>query len=255
MQITVLGCSGGIGDGRRTTSIMIDDDILIDCGTGVGDLSLEAMARIRHLLITHTHLDHIACLPLLVDTLFSRLQSRPLVIHARADCMHIIHDHIFNWQIWPDFFELPERERPVVQFDAMVPDIPLHLDGRRIDMLPVAHSVPAVGYRVERDGVAFAFSGDTTSNDVFWDALNAHDALDLLFVECAFPDRDQALGQRAGHYCPSLLAKDLAKLRHAPRVGITHLKPGEEDGVFEALEAQVTGRDLLRLCSGDIFTI
>lgn len=255
MQITVLGCSGGIGAGRRTTCIMIDDDILIDCGTGVADLSLEAMGRISHLLITHTHLDHIACLPLLVDTLFSRLKSRPLVIHARADCMHIIHDHIFNWQIWPDFFELPERERPVVQFNAMEPDVPVQLGGRRIDMLPVAHSVPAAGYRIERDGVAFAFSGDTTSNDVFWDALNAHENLDLLFVECAYPDRDRSLGQQAGHYCPSLLAHDLAKLRHAPRVGITHLKPGEEDEVFLALQAKIPERQLLRLCSGDVFTI
>ena len=41
MKLRVLGCSGGIG-GRhlRTTSLLVDNDILIDAGTGVGDVSL-----------------------------------------------------------------------------------------------------------------------------------------------------------------------------------------------------------------------
>ncbi|ANB02316.1 3',5'-cyclic-nucleotide phosphodiesterase [Ectothiorhodospira sp. BSL-9] len=255
MEIKVLGCSGGIGAGRRTSALLVDDDILIDCGTGVADLSLETMARLRHVFITHTHLDHIACLPLLVDTLFSRLQSRPLVIHTRSDCMRIIHHHIFNWQIWPDFFELPERERPVVRFQEMDATRPLDIDGRRVHMLPATHTVPAVGYRVEDDRGAFAFTGDTTSNDDLWAALNDHASLDLLMVECAFPEAERDLGRRAGHYCPSLLAEDLVKLRHQPRVGISHLKPGAESETFEDLQRRLPERDLVRLGSGDVFKI
>ena len=99
MQLRILGCSGGIGGERHTTSILVDDDVLIDCGTGVGILQLEEMRKLRHVFLTHTHLDHIASLPLLVDTLFSDLVDRPLVIHAMEESMEIIKSHIFNWQI------------------------------------------------------------------------------------------------------------------------------------------------------------
>ena len=52
MQIRVLGCSGSIAAGSRTTSFLLDDDVLIDAGTGVGDLTLEEMVRIDHILVS-----------------------------------------------------------------------------------------------------------------------------------------------------------------------------------------------------------
>jgi len=68
IKLKILGCSGGIGgEHLRTTSLLVDDDVLIDAGTGVGDLSIAEMARIDHVFLTHTHLDHIACLPLMID--------------------------------------------------------------------------------------------------------------------------------------------------------------------------------------------
>ncbi|MDH3590198.1 MAG: MBL fold metallo-hydrolase, partial [Gammaproteobacteria bacterium] len=82
MRVRVLGCSGGIGQGLRTTSILIDDDILIDAGTGVGDLCLDALSRIRHVFITHSHLDHIVSLPMLIDYNFKRLLTDPLRVYA-----------------------------------------------------------------------------------------------------------------------------------------------------------------------------
>jgi ribonuclease BN (tRNA processing enzyme) len=69
MKVRVLGCSGGIGGYHlRTTSMLVDHDILIDAGTGVADLSLAELALIDHVFLTHSHLDHIASLPLLIDS-------------------------------------------------------------------------------------------------------------------------------------------------------------------------------------------
>ena len=255
MRLKVLGCSGGIGDGLRTTSLLIDDDILIDCGTGVGDLSLEEQARLRHVFITHTHLDHIAALPLLIDTLFDQLQGRPLTIHALPESIEILKQHIFNWQIWPDFFELPDREHPVVRFEPMSPGEPVTIGGRTLEMVPVNHAVPAVAYCVRADSCVFAFSGDTTTNDSLWEALNAYERLDLLVVECAFANHDRELSELAKHYCPETLIADLAKLRHRPRTCITHLKPGDEDMIFGELEAGMPDRELQRLRSGDVFQL
>ena len=46
MQIRILGCSGGIGPGLRTTSLLVDGTLLIDAGTGVGDLPAAELAAI-----------------------------------------------------------------------------------------------------------------------------------------------------------------------------------------------------------------
>lgn len=255
MRLKVLGCSGGIGGGLRTTSLLLDEDILIDCGTGVGDLSLEEMARLRHIFITHTHLDHIAALPLLVDTIFGHLQGHPLVIHATAASMAIVKRHIFNWEIWPDFFELPERDRPVVQFREMAPGAPVEVAGRRLSMVPVNHAVPAVGYIISDGRATVGFSGDTTTNDALWEALNAQARLDLLVVECAFANHQRELADSAKHYCPQTLAEDLAKLRHRPPLYITHLKPGDEAVIFEQLREALRDYPVHRLTGGEVFEL
>jgi ribonuclease BN (tRNA processing enzyme) len=235
MQLRVLGCSGGIGGSLRTTSFLVDEDILIDCGTGVGDLSLAEMRELKHIFITHTHLDHIADLPLLVDTLFGDLQERPLIIHAQQESMDIIKSHIFNWQIWPDFFELPNKNRPSIEFQAMEIGERLEIEGRVFEMIEVNHTVPAVGYRVSCETGSFAFSGDTTTNNTLWEALNAHDDLDMLIVECAFSNAERELCEAARHYCPESLLADLGKLRHKSNIFVTHLKPGGEEQICNEL--------------------
>ena len=80
MKLRVLGCSGGIGGDAQTTAMLLDDDILIDAGTGVGNLSMEEMVKIDHIFLTHAHLDHVAFIPFLVDTV-GYLRTRPIIIH------------------------------------------------------------------------------------------------------------------------------------------------------------------------------
>lgn len=107
MKLRVLGCSGGIGGELRTTAFLVDDDLLIDGGTGVATLSLSALTKIDHVFITHCHLDHIACIPLMVDSV-ARLRDKPVVIYSSEAGISILRGHIFNWEIWPDFYAHPE---------------------------------------------------------------------------------------------------------------------------------------------------
>jgi len=230
MKIRILGCSGGIGGALRTTSLLINDDILIDAGTGIGNLSLDEMAKIRHIFITHTHLDHIACLPLMVDSIFDQIKQ-PVVIHAQTVSIEALKKNIFNWAIWPNFAELPTMEAPVIRYQPLEPGETIHIEGLNFEAIPVNHIVPTVAYRVSDDHSVFAYSADTTTNDTLWDALNKHSQLDLLLVEIAFGNEQEELCTRARHYCPSLLAADLKKLQLKPRVCITHNKPGEEDTI------------------------
>ncbi len=254
MDIRVLGCSGGICEGVHTTSFQIDQDILIDGGTGLGQLTLDEMAGLRHIFLTHSHLDHVAGLPMLVDSIFERIRE-PLVLHARAETIEAIKENIFNWVIWPDFSKLPTEDHPVIRYEVIEPGQRVDIGGRRIEAIAVNHVVPCVGYRIEANGKVFAFSGDTTTNDHFWDVLNRYSRLDMLFVECAFPDREMQLSRLAYHYCPQLLADDLAKLRHRPPLYISHLKPGMEEEIFRECEEAVSGFEIHRLFGGDRFQL
>jgi len=252
MKIRILGCSGGIGGTLRTTSLLIDDDILIDAGTGISSLTLDEMSRIRHIFITHTHLDHIACLPLMVDSIFDHI-SKPIVIHGQQLSIDALKNNIFNWAIWPNFAELPTMQSPVIRYQPFQPGETCTIAGRTFESIPVNHIVPTVAYRVSTNNTAIAYSGDTTTNDTLWEALNAHDRLDLLLIEVAFGNHLEALCERARHYSPNLLARDLKKLRHQPPICITHNKPGEESIISEECRAAITDRPLTFLHGDEVY--
>ncbi len=254
MKLRVLGSSGGIGGSLRTTSYLIDDDILIDAGTGVGELTLDEMKNIRHVFLTHTHLDHIACLPLMVDSMFPTIKE-PIVIHAQAVTIAVLKEHIFNWHVWPDFSTLPSDINPVMLYEILEPGEICQIDERKFEMIAVNHIVPTVGYRIETPGGVLAFSGDTTTNDNFWERLNAHDRLDHLIVEAAFVNELEELSLKSRHYCPRLLADDLKKLNHQPIVYLTHNKPAVESKILVQCQADIPDRELLRLTGGMVIEI
>ena len=160
MKVRVWGCSGAIAKECRTTSFLIDTDVLIDAGTGVGDLTLEEMRGIDHVFLTHSHLDHIAALPLMVDAIASQ-RTASLQIHALAGTIAALKTHIFNDVIWPDFTQLPTPHAPFICFQEIQIGQTLQLGNKRIEVLPAIHTVPAVGYAVSVEDACWVFTGDT----------------------------------------------------------------------------------------------
>ncbi len=254
MRVKILGCSGGIGGHLRTTCFQIDDDILIDAGTGLGEMPLNEMSGIRHIFLTHSHMDHITGLPLLADSMFG-INDEPIVIHAQEKTIKALKAHIFNWVIWPDFSELPNKDKPCIRFEIFNPGEKLTIRNRTFEMIPVNHAVPGVGYCVENSKGIVAFSGDTATNDTLWAALNKYEKLDILFVESAFSNKEIEISKLAKHYCPSTLGEDIKKLNHKPEVWLTHFKPGEEDLIFkECLEA-IPDLNVHRLTGDEVFKL
>lgn len=253
MKVRILGCSGGIGGKHlRTTSMLVDDDILIDAGTGVGELDIDALARIDHVFITHSHLDHIAYLPLILDAV-GDLRTEPLTMYATPSTRDIIKTHIFNWSIWPDFSAIPNPENPYLRFRTIQPGEQLSLAGRRITALPATHTVPAVGYLLDSGNASLAFSGDTTVNDDFWQELNKLPDLRYLIIETAFPNNERQLATLSRHLCPDMLAGELKKLRHAPEVFITHLKPGRIEMTMQEIQESAAERAPRMLQNNQVF--
>ena len=237
MRLRVLGCSGGIG-GRhlRTTSFLVDNDILLDAGSGVGDLSLAELTRIDHVFITHSHLDHVTSIPFLVDTV-GGMRARPITVHATAPTIEILRNHLFNWSIWPDFTEIPSAEAPFMRYEEVELGRTVNVDGRAFTPIPAVHTVPAIGYHLDSGQGSLVFTGDTGPNDELWKVVNRISNLKVLIIETAFSNKERQLAEVSKHLCPSMLADELAKLERRPEVWITHLKPGEIELTMEEVEA------------------
>lgn len=255
MKLRVLGCSGGIGLGLNTTSLLLDDSVLIDCGTGLGDLSLEEMSKLQHVFITHSHLDHIALLPMLLDTIYDHLVERPLTLHCKQETFDILAKHIFNWDVWPNFFELPNKETPVIVYESMQPGDCIEFQDKIIKMAEVNHVVPASAYIINNGQASLAFSGDTFINDSLWEALNEEARVDAIIVECGFTNEDANIGRDAKHYYPNALAADLTKLKHRPKLYISHLQPGKEEEIIQQLKSAIADFEVYQLSSGDIISL
>lgn len=253
MKLRVLGCSGGIGGNLRTTSLLLDHDVLIDAGTGVSDLSLAEMCVIDHVFVTHSHLDHIACLPLLVDSV-GFMRDRPLVIHATEETLVTLRQHVFNWEIWPDFSEIPSLHQPLLRFDRIALGETIELGGgRKITPLPANHVVPSVGFQVDSGKASLVFSGDTTSCDALWERVNKIPNLAYVIMETAFSNAEKELAVLSKHLCPILLDEELRKLKRDAEIFIAHLKPGEAELTMQEIGESVHGFKPRMLQNGHVF--
>jgi len=230
MQIRILGCSGGACAGLRTTALLVDDGVLIDCGTGVGDLTLQEMARVRHVFLTHAHLDHVLFLPLLSDTALG-LRDGPIIVHALEETIAALRQHMFNGALWPDYSRLPTPDAAWIRFQALRRDECVDMGCCRITALPARHSIPAVGYLIDSGHGSFAFSGDTTYCEEFWNKLNVVSNLKYLMVETTMRDEDAALAERSRHTTPELLARGMRQLTQDAQLLVTHIEPDKVDEV------------------------
>lgn len=254
MQIRILGCSGGACADLRTTALLIDDSVLVDCGTGVGDLTLEEMAGIRQVFLTHSHLDHVLFLPLLSDAALA-LRDGPLTVHALPETLAALKAHLFNGILWPDYTALPTTEAPYIRLQPLVPATATALGNGRITALPALHTVPAVGYLIDSGEASLAFSGDTTYCEAFWDTLDGIENLAYVMIETTMRDEDHAIAERSRHTTPALLAQGLARLQQPVQVLITHIEPDKVDAVRAEVMAIAGTCKPHFLSRGEIFAL
>ena len=237
MRLRVLGCSGGIG-GRhlRTTSFLVDSDILIDAGTGVGDLTLAELSQIDHIFITHSHLDHVASIPFLVDTV-GGMRAKPITVYATRATIEILKNHLFNWAIWPDFTEIPTPEAPFLRYQEIEVGQPLSARRAR-DHAAARRATPCRRSAITSTAAqaSLVFTGDTGPNDALWRVVNRIGNLKYLIIETAFSNKERHLAEISRHLCPTTLAEELAKLERNAEIYITHLKPGEIEPTMLEIE-------------------
>lgn len=248
----VLGCSGGISKDLRTTSFLLNDNILIDAGTGVGDLTIDELKKIEYLFLTHSHLDHICSLPFILDAV-SVNRPKPLLVFGIEHTIEALKTHIFNNIIWPDFTKIPSPEKPCVAFETIQIGQTVNVAQVQITALPVNHSIPANAYWIDSGEGALVFSGDTGPSTEFWLAVNAHlkqhanesmgkkdvQYLKHLIIETSFTNAEMNLAKLSGHYHPEKLIEDLRMLKANFPIWITHLKPEEASKIMQEISSGI----------------
>jgi ribonuclease BN (tRNA processing enzyme) len=243
LRIQLLPTS--LGDRTQTqslTTFIINGTIALDAGSLGFSLEGEQLAHIEHVIITHSHLDHVASLPIAIAEVFPRLK-RPIKIYGTEVVLQAVRDHLLNGVIWPDFslIKMLGTDRAAIEFVTLRPHETFELDGVRFTPVPVNHEVPTIGLVAETPDAAVAFTSDTCRTDDIWAAASKPANLRAVFVDCSFPDEMESLAITSGHLTPKMVAAEAAKLTRPATIVCVHIKPDTKDKVLEQLAAQ-TGR-------------
>jgi len=222
---------------QHLLTIVIDDRVAIDAGCLAFSCTDIQRQQVRDIVLTHTHLDHIAGLPLFIDDLFATT-TKPITIHATSEMIRTLEEHIFNWSVYPRFSELKNDHGDVVEYRQFSEGSTFDVEHLSIRSIAVNHKVTASGYIVSDGGAACAITGDTAETDEFWIACRETPNLKAVWVECAFPDELSSLAAASFHLTPSKLASELRKLgpRNYP-VYVINIKPMYRDKVLAEIHA------------------
>jgi cAMP phosphodiesterase len=251
VKLRVLGCHGGETSEHRATGFLIDGALAVDAGSITSTLSLAEQRVIRHVLVSHCHLDHVKDLAPLADNVLGS-PGLPVEVIGLSDTLAALREHFFNDRMWPDFTKIPTPEDPVYRLRPIGPGRPIRVGGYAVRAVPVAHPVASSAFVIrDRAGSAIAFSSDTGPTDLLWRALARTARLRAVFVELSLPDRMRALADAIGHLTPATVGSELAKLGRDVPVYLYHLKPAYADEIAAELAARRAPWHLLR--RGDVF--
>lgn len=225
MQLRVLGCHGGELPKCRTTCFLVDGVLALDAGSLCGALSLEELCKVDHILVGHSHFDHVKDLPLLTDLIVGR-RDKPVTVWASKACVKTLKSSIFNNHLWPDFTTIPTKKNPVIQFKSFKAGASFKIGKYSIKSVPVTHPVESCGFVVSDGTVSVGMSGDTGPTDKLWKMFNKAKNLKAVLLETSFPNKLQQLADISGHLTPQTLESELKKFnRNGTQVFLYHLKP------------------------------
>jgi len=258
MEFRVLGSFGGDSPDCRMTSFLVDGEVVVDAGAITRALTIEEQRRVRHVLISHTHMDHTATLPFLIENIFGT-HPEPVSIYCAKQVMGAVRRHLFNNDTWPDFTRIPDHVEPSVRFHEVVAEEPFtisNLPGGDLEVtaIPVDHIVPTTAFLLRQGSSSIIFTSDTGPTERIWQVANETPDLRALITECSFPNRLQAVADVSLHLTPRTLAIELGKLVRKVDVLIYHFKPPYVEELRKELEATDLPCELTELIQDRTYT-
>ncbi len=240
------------------TSFLIDGMVAIDAGAITRALSIEEQVQVRHVVVTHTHMDHTATLPFLIENNFGR-NEEPVSIYATKRVLANVRRHLFNNDTWPDFTSIPDRAYPSVRFEEIKAGEPFVISGLpggdlEVRTVPVNHIVPTIGLILRQGKTSVVFTSDTGPTEEIWQAANETEDLAAVITECSFPNALQPVAEVSLHLCPATLAVELSKLKKSVPVYLYHFKPPHVDALRKELARTEMAHQVQELVQGHVYS-
>ena len=255
-MIKVLGADGSYSHESNATSFLIEKNIVIDAGNIIQSMGRKC-CELEHIFITHTHFDHIVDLPFIIDSYFE-CREKPLKIYALKENIDILYNHLFNWSICPNFTDIRNTHNEVsLEFIPIEYGQTIKIDDIEITVIKANHTVPTCGFKIEKHGQAFLFSGDTYLNDDLIELLNNDKSISSMLIDVSLNSKEEDLAYESKHLTPKLLQQMLSSLKRDDVTIYTyHQKPLHT----EKIDNELLDMDLLknggkRLVTGDILDL
>jgi ribonuclease BN (tRNA processing enzyme) len=222
---------------QHLTCYLVNDFLAVDAGSLALATTTEQKQKIRNIIITHPHLDHIASLPIYIDDLFENLRE-PICVYATPETIEILEKDIFNWNVYPRFSELSNEYGKIMEFIPISVREEFSIGDLRLKAIPVNHPVQTVGLIISDLRTTVGFSSDTSETDEFWEFLNREPRLRALLIEASFPDELTELAIVSNHLTPKSLFSELKKLRTKDiDILAVHLKPTYREKIIRELKS------------------
>lgn len=229
MEIKILGAHNTESLKTRLSGVLINGALALDAGSLTSSLNPDEQLRLKAVLLTHRHYDHIRDIPALGMAFY--LKRKNVEIFAPPDALEVLSGSILNGEVYPRFTHRPDR--PTLDFKPVKPDEEFSIGRYRVLPVAMPHSVPSVGYLISVKGEGSVFyTGDTGCG---FAASMAHLKPDVLIVEATAPNQYGDQDWSTKHLTPSFLEEELRVLKRdsgsLPRVLCVHM--------YEALEEQI----------------
>lgn len=242
MRIRQLGSTISDTEFRQhLTTFVINDTIAVDAGS-LGLMGPVADQRlVKHVILSHSHIDHIATLPLFLDNVFSPDDECP-TIYANKDVWFALTHDVLNERLWPDLSRISSDEINFYREFELCSEVSLQLEGLTITPVAVDHIVPTLGFLIEDKDSAVIIASDTGPTQRIWELAGRPDfrkKLRAVFLECSFSNSHEWLAQKSKHLCPRLFAEEIAKVPDGgPFLTVAvHLKATMYERTAEELQA------------------
>jgi cAMP phosphodiesterase len=241
MKVRLLPSSfksdGSASAAQHYCCLVVNGCVAFDAGSLASGVTNEERSNIRDVVLTHSHLDHIAGLPIFIDDLFPIL-TEPVRVHATQEVIESLEEHIFNWKIYPRFSELENDFGNVIQYHEILPAVEFDLRDLTICAIPVNHKVQSNGFLIRSGKACVAMTGDTAQMDEFWQKINEAGRLKALLIECAFPNEFEELSSISHHLTPNKLSYELQKLTiETDAIYVVNIKPAYRNAIVSQLAA------------------
>lgn len=209
---------------------------MVDAGTLASELTLEEQKQIKHILISHLHLDHIKGIPPLVDNL-SGVVDHQVVVSGLFSVIDGLQKHVFNNLIFPDFFSFRGSSSSILRAQGLeVKKENVLSDGIIVTPILVNHTIETAGYVIRDDNAAWIYSGDTHLTEEIWQTAALTPNLRGIFMEVSYPNSMMNLAIQSKHLTPSLLAKEFKKIGKPDLpLFVYHMKPTVRETIIEEI--------------------